>query len=191
MHHKHTGGANLLYPSLTTIVGAVLDGKPNWMAIAHVGIMNHGGKDVPHYISISCHPSHHTNEGIREHGEFSVNIPGRSLMEKADYVGIVSGKTRDKSGLFDTFQGTLNHAPMIKECPVTMECRVAQKVIVGEHEVFIGEIVGSYVAEECFENGKPDLKKVDPILFDFTRIRYWSLGEYIGDPWRTGKSLKS
>lgn len=191
MKHKHLGGTNLLYPSLTTIIGAVVDGAPNWMTIAHVGIMNHGDKNTPHYISIAAHPSHHTNKGIRENGEFSVNIPGRALLEKTDYVGIISGKTRDKSTMFDTFQGTLTDAPMIADCPMAMECRVSQTVAVGKHEVFIGEIVGSFVAEDCLEGSKPDLKKIDPILFDFTRIRYWSLGEHVGDPWRAGKALKS
>lgn len=190
MSHQNFKGANLLYPSLLTIVGADVEGKPNWMTIAHMGIMNHGGKGVPNYLSISCHPSHHTNIGIRENGEFSVNIPGQALRKEADFAGIVSGKTRDKSTLFPVFRGELAHAPMIATCPMTMECKVDQVIQVGEHEVFIGEICGSYVAEDCIENGKADLKKVDPILFDFTKIKYWSLGEISGQPWGDGKALK-
>jgi flavin reductase (DIM6/NTAB) family NADH-FMN oxidoreductase RutF len=184
------GPLNGLYPSLTTIVGSVVDGKPNWMAIAHVGIMNHAIGSFPQYLGISVHPSHHTNAGIREHGEFSINIPSRNMLEVTDYVGIVSGKSTDKSGLFPVLKGQLEFAPMIADCPLTMECRVHRTVIVGEHELFIGELVQTYVDEACLTDGKVDLGKVDPLLFDFTRVLYWSLGEVAGKPWNAGKALK-
>ncbi len=184
------GTVNGLYPSLTTIVGSVVDGRPNWMTVAHVGIMNHAIGDVPQYLGISVHPSHHTNLGIREHGQFSINVPSRSMLEITDYVGIVSGKSTDKSELFEVFQGRLEFAPMIANCPLTMECRVRQTVIVGEHELFIGELVQTYACPECISDNKVDLRKVDPLLFDFTRILYWSLGDVAGKPWNAGKALK-
>lgn len=190
MSQRAIGPVNGLYPSLTTIVGSVVNGAPNWMAIAHVGIMNHAMGDTPQYLGISCHPSHHTNVGIREHGEFSINVPSKAMLVATDYVGIVSGKNTDKSHVFPVFKGMLEFAPLIAECPVTMECRLHQTVIVGEHELFIGELIQTYVAEECLLDNKINLEKVDPILFDFTRIRYWSLGEVIGLPWNAGKVLK-
>jgi flavin reductase (DIM6/NTAB) family NADH-FMN oxidoreductase RutF len=161
------------------------------MAVAHVGIMNHAMGDVPQYLGISVHPSHHTNKGIREHGEFSINVPSRDMLEVTDYVGIVSGKSTDKSALFEVYRGELEFAPMIAQCPLTMECRVAQKLIIGEHELFIGELVQTYVQDTCLEDGKVDMARVDPVLFDFTRILYWSLGSVAGRPWNAGKSLKS
>jgi len=190
MTHHAIGTVNGLYPSLTTIVGSVVDGKPNWMTIAHVGIMNHAIGSFPQYLGISVHPSHHTSIGIREHGEFSINVPSRAMLEVTDYAGIVSGKSTDKSGLFPVFKGRLEFAPMIADCPLTMECRVHQTVIVGEHELFIGELIQTYVDEACLTDGKVDLGKVDPLLFDFTRILYWSLGEVAGKPWNAGKALK-
>ncbi len=185
------GKINGLYPSLTTIVGSVVDGRPNWMTVAHVGIMNHAMGDMPQYLGISVHPSHRTNLGIREHGQFSINVPSRAMLDVTDYVGIVSGKSTDKSEIFDVFQGELEFAPMIASCPLTMECRVQQTVIVGEHELFIGELVQTYVQDSCLDRGKVDLARVDPLLFDFTRILYWSLGEVAGKPWNAGKALKT
>lgn len=190
MNHHAIGAVNGLYPSLTTIVGSVVDGRPNWMTVAHVGIMNHAMGDVPQYLGISVHPSHMTNVGIREHGQFSINVPSRAMLEVTDYVGIVSGKSTDKSGVFEVFRGVLDFAPMIAECPLTMECRVRQTVMVGEHELFIGELVQTYACTDCLTDGKVDLRKVDPLLFDFTRILYWSLGEVAGKPWNAGKALK-
>lgn len=83
---KDLGAVNALYPSLTTIVGAVVEGRPNFLAVAHVGIMNHG---QPQYLSFGISKSHHTNKGIREHGQFSVNIPGQSLMVQTDRKSVV------------------------------------------------------------------------------------------------------
>ena len=184
------GANNALYPSLTTIVGAEVDGNPNWITIAHVGIMNRASGDIPGYLSIGVSKSHYTNKGIHEHGEFSINIPSQALMEQTDYVGLVSGATVDKSDLFTVEQGELEHAPLIKECPVSMELRLHQTVPIGQHEVFIGEIINTYINESCLTNNKPDLEKIDPILFDFMQIDYWSLGKRTGKPWHAGKSLK-
>ncbi|MEE4137594.1 MAG: flavin reductase family protein [Desulforhopalus sp.] len=190
MNRMALGGKNALYPSLTTIVGAEVDNKINWITIAHVGIMNHPYGEVPQYLSIGLHSSHYTNRGIHEHKEFSINIPSQAMREITDYAGLVSGEKVDKSNLFPVTRGNLAHAPMIANCPVSMELKLHQTVILGHHEVFIGEIVNTWVDEACLTDGKPDLGKIDPLLFDFMMIDYWSLGKRTGKPWRDGKSLK-
>ena len=185
------GRKNALYPSLTTIVGAEVDGKPNWITIAHVGIMNHPYGEVPQYLSIGLHSSHYTNRGIHEHGEFSINSPSQTMLQLTDYAGLVSGEKVDKSRLFTLERGSLSHAPLIADCPVSMELKLSQTVQLGQHEVFIGEVVNTYIDEACLTDGKPDLAKINPLLFDFMMIDYWSLGERTGKPWRDGKSLKN
>ncbi|WP_136809037.1 flavin reductase family protein [Desulfosediminicola flagellatus] len=184
------GGKNALYPSLTTIVGAEVDGKPNWITIAHVGIMNHSYGEVPQYLSIGLHSSHYTNKGIHEYGEFSINIPSQAMLQITDYAGLVTGEKVDKSELFPLESGSLNHAPLIANCPVSMELKLSQTVNIGQHEIFIGEVVNTYIDEACLTDGKPDLAKIDPLLFDFMMIDYWSIGKRTGKPWRDGKSLK-
>ena len=184
------GGKNALYPSLTTIVGAEVDGKPNWITIAHVGIMNHPYGEVPQYLSIGLYSSHYTNKGIHENEEFSINIPSQAMLEVTDYVGLVTGEKVDKSELFPVERGGLKHAPLIASCPVSMELKLSQTVQIGQHEIFIGEVVNTYIDEACLTDGKPDLAKINPILFDFMKIDYWSIGKRTGKPWRDGKSIK-
>jgi flavin reductase (DIM6/NTAB) family NADH-FMN oxidoreductase RutF len=185
---KSLGPVNALYPSLTTILGAVVDGRPNFLAIAHVGIMNHG---TPQYLSFGVNKIHYTNRGIHEHGEFSVNLPSEPLMSETDYVGMVSGKNTDKSGLFEIFWGELKNAPMIQECPVTMECRLKQVVDFETHDVFVGEIVQTYANEEVLkESGKIDVTRVRPLLFDMNSVRYYGLGPELGACWNVGKKHK-
>ena len=115
---KEIGARNCLYPLPTTIVGAEVDGKPNYVTIAHVGIMDMLS------VSLGMNKSHYTNAGIKTNGTFSVNIPSVKMIKETDYCGLFSGKLRDKSTLFKTFYGKLKTAPMIEECSVNMECEL-------------------------------------------------------------------
>ena len=184
---RKLGPVNALYPSLTTIVGTLVDGKPNWITIAHVGILNHSS---PQLLSIGVGKIHYSNKGIFENKTFSINIPSTDMLVVTDYVGIVSGKSTDKSGLFDAFYGELKTAPMIAECPISMELRLNQVTDTPTHDIFIGEVVQTYADERVLEDGKIHYGKVAPLLFDFQRIKYWSLGEEVGNPWNAGKAMK-
>jgi len=184
---KKLGPLNCLYPMPVAIVGARVMNKPNFLPIAHVGIMNFA---TPQYISIGLHKSHRTNEGIRENGTFSVNIPSEDQVVKTDYAGIVSAKTKDKSGLFEAYYGELKTAPMITDCPVNMECRLYQVVDFPTHDVFIGEIIASYCDEGVMTDDVIDLRKVKPLLFDMYSKQYWRLGEAYAKCWSVGKQLK-
>jgi len=101
------GAKNCLYPLPTTLIGTLVNDKPNFITIAHVGIMDLGS------ISLGIGKSHYTNSGIKANGTFSVNIPSVKLVIETDYCGLVSGKTKDKTNLFKTFYGKLKTAPMI------------------------------------------------------------------------------
>ena len=184
---KKLGGINVLYPTVTTLAGAMVHGKPNFNTIAHVGIMNHA---IPYCISLSMAKIHHTNLGVKENKVFSVNIPSENLVGETDYCGIVSGKKTDKSTVFEVFYGELETAPMIKECPINMECRLYDTVDLTTHDVFIGEIVETYVEESVLTNGMVDIAKVKPLLFDMSSKKYWSLGTAIANCWNVGKEIK-
>ncbi len=186
---KDLGPVNALYPSLTTIVGAVVNGRPNFLAVAHVGIFNHG---QPQYLSFGISKKHYTNAGIKEHGQFSVNIPGRALLAETDYVGIVTGKNTDKSSLFELFPGQLEHAPLIKACPVNMECALHSVLDFDTHEIFVGGIVKTWADPDVVTpKGGVDPAKADPLLFDMATVAYYGLGPKLGDCWSAGKAVKA
>lgn len=174
------------FPMPVTLLGATVDGKPNFMALGWVSRVNAN----PPMIGCGVGRHHHTPAGIKQNKTFSVNVPSRSMMAVADYCGIVSGDTTDKAGLFSVFYGELKTAPMIRECPVCIECRLLQSVNYPTNEFFIGEIVASYTEERYLTGGKPDMKKIDPLLLSMPDNRYWTLGEHAGDAWSIWKSLK-
>lgn len=184
---KALDGLNVLYPTPTTIVGAMVAGKPNFITIAHIGIVSHA---KPYLISLSMAKPHYTNAGIKENKAFSVNIPSEDLVVATDYVGLVSGKKTDKSNVFDIFYGRLENAPMINECPVNMECKLYDVYDTPTHDLFIGEIVESYAEESVLKDGKVDLASVKPLLFDMSSVQYWSIGQTVAKCWSVGKKMK-
>ncbi|NJB68384.1 flavin reductase (DIM6/NTAB) family NADH-FMN oxidoreductase RutF [Desulfobaculum xiamenense] len=181
------GALNALYPSLTVLAGAVVNGRENFITIAHVGILNHG--KTP-YISVSIAKEHHTTKGIHAHRAFSVNIPGENLVAETDYCGLVSGKTSDKAALFDIFYGETDFAPMIRQCPVCMECRLHSVIDLNSHDVFVGEVVRTHANPDVLTNGKVDITKLRPLLFDMASKKYWSIGQPVADCWSIGKTIK-
>ena len=178
---------NVLYPTPTTIVGGLVDDKPNFITIAHIGIVNHA---KPYLISCSLGKSHYTNAGIKENQEFSVNIPSENMVVETDYIGLVSGKNTDKSNLFEIFYGDLANAPLIKQCPLNMACRLYDVYDTPAHDLFIGEIMETYANKSVLTDGKVDIAKVKPLLFDMNSVQYWSLGNAAAKCWNVGKKLK-
>lgn len=181
-------GANTyLYPMPTVIVGANVKNKVNYLTVAYCGVVQH----KPPMISISLDRGHYTNAGIEENGTFSVNIPSADMVKATDYCGIVTGQKTDKSAIFKTFYGKLKTAPMISTCPLNLECRVAQKLnISGPNEIFIGEIIEAYSAEQYLTKGLPDIKKINPIVFSMHDYNYWSVGEHLAGAFKIGKEFK-
>lgn len=79
---------------------------------------------------------------------------------------------------------------MIRECPLSVECRLASSMKNATNTFYIGEIVASYCDEKCLTGCKPDIKKMNPLLLTMPDNRYWTVGEYAGDAWSAGKNLK-
>ena len=183
---KKIGDQNVLYPTPVTVVATLVNGKVNFINVAHVGIVN---AQAPHLISLGMNKAHHSNIGIRENRTFSVNIFSVDKIVEVDYVGLVSGSKTDKSAVFETFFGELQTAPIIRDCPLSMECRLHDTYETKTHDLFIGEIAATYADDAVLTGGKVDLAKVRPLLFDMSSRKYWSLGTPVGDCWSAGKKL--
>ncbi|MBN2005310.1 MAG: flavin reductase family protein [Anaerolineae bacterium] len=181
---KINNGA-LGYPMPMLLVGSVSEGKPNFMPMAWVTRVNFN----PVMIAVAMGP-HYTATGIREHGEFSVNVPSVAMVAATDYCGLVSGKKQDKSGIFPVFYGDLAHAPMIESCPVTLACKLVQTVPLSTNTLFIGEVVDAYATPDVIVNGEPDIQKVQPFMLTMPDNGYWTLGAQAGQAWSIGKQFK-
>jgi len=170
-----------------SLVGACVDGKPNFMTVAWFTMASY----KPPRIAITLGKGHFTNPGIKENKTFSVSLPSEDMVEITDYCGIVSGKKTDKSEIFDLFYGELKTAPLIKNCPLSMECKLVEIVESGLNEIFIGEIMGTYTEERFLTEGKLDFRKMKPLILSQPDTAYWRLGEPVAKAWNIGKKYKA
>ena len=182
------GAYPYIYPMPTVLVGAQVEGEPNFLTISYVGIVQH----KPPMVAITIIDSHHTNIGIKENKTFSINIPNTKLLTKTDFCGMNSGEGVDKASLFNIFYGELKTAPLITEAPLNLECKLIE-VINLHHgsEIFIGEIVETYSEKKYIRRGYPYMKKLDPILFSINSNSYYNIGHRIGWAWKAGLKIKT
>jgi flavin reductase (DIM6/NTAB) family NADH-FMN oxidoreductase RutF len=184
------GNKPIVYPIPIILAGALVNDTPNFTTLGDVGIMG----IRPPIVFISSSQNHYTNQGILEHGTYSINFPSTKLLTKTDYCGTVSGHDIDKSKLFNVFFGELKTAPMIRECPVNLECKVIKKFSIEHRQIFVGEVMQSYVDKEfVVEDGNnkriAGMKKLDPIIYALDN-RYYKIGETIGIGYQESKKFQ-
>jgi flavin reductase (DIM6/NTAB) family NADH-FMN oxidoreductase RutF len=178
-------GGRAFYPMPCSIVGANVEGKANYLTIAWFSMVN----PEPPYLAVAVNKAHYTNAGIKANGTFSMNIPSVDMAEKTDYCGVVSGRKFDKAAIFETFYGKLETAPMIKEFPFNVECRLVKTIDLPAEELFIGEIIMAYCDQNCLTGDVPDLNKINPFVLSMPDKRYRALGQDVGAAWEMGTKL--
>ena len=174
MGKKDLGSLLALYPKPLTVVGAMVNDKPNWLIVGHTGIIGHNR------VLVSMSKSHYTNQGIIKSHRLSVNLVDREMLPQADYVGSVSGAKVDKSATFAYHLGG-GGSPIIDQSPLTMECEVVDTYESDGFDNFICKILHTYADEKVLDGeGKLDYTKLKPVLFEFPTYSYIATGEIIG-----------
>lgn len=130
----------LLSPSVVALVTALdANNKPNTMVAAwHMPVsMN------PPLVAVAISPLRHTHDLILASSEFTVCIPGKSMLRQVEYVGTVSGRTKDKSLSFKYAKAEKVRAPVIRDCLGYIECSLRRVEEMGDHSVFFGDVLHS------------------------------------------------
>ena len=186
MKKLRMGPDTLLYPMPAVLVGSIVEGRINFMTAAWCGIACR----KPPCLALAVHRDRYTFKGIQEMGAFSVNVPSTAMAEKVDFCGIYSGRKKDKSEMFEVFYGVLDPVPLVKECPVNLECRLLHVFELGTHFLVIGEIVETHVTDTCMEDNVPDPAKVDPLIYSPKSRTYHRIGEAVGKAFQMGKQVE-
>ncbi len=183
---KNFGAKPWLYPMPVLILGTYAeDGAPNAMNAAWGGISEEAE------ISVCISEDHKTTENLLKSGAFTVSVATAKTVVAADYVGIVSG-TRipekiEKCG-WTAVPAENVHAPLFAELPFALECRV--KSYDRESCRLVGEIVNVCADESILsEDGKIDVRKLDPIVYEPVSHAYLRLGECVGQAFFDGKKI--
>ena len=136
----------------------------------------------PPMVSVSIRPSRYTYELVEKSGEFTVNLTDRGLLKAADYCGVRSGREEDKfarCGLTKVRAEGLRLAPAVAESPVYLACKVQNRLALGSHVMYIGEIVSMGIREDLMDkSGAIRLEKAG--LIAYSHGVYNALGEALG-----------
>ncbi len=169
---------NMLYPLPVVMVStADENGRNNILTIAWTGTICTN----PAMVYISVRPERYSYDIIQKTGEFVINLTTEELAYATDYCGVKSGRDIDKFNemKLTPVSGTHVKAPLIKESPVNIECRVTELKKLGSHDMFLAEVVAIHVDEQYMdETEKFHLSKAAPIVY--SHGDYYGLHDLIG-----------
>lgn len=184
---KNFGSKPWCYPQPVFILAAYDEnGVPCAMNAAWGGIFY----DDQIFMCISA--NHKTTANILASKAFTVSMATTQKVLECDYVGVVSGnKVPDKFAKagFTVEHSQFVNAPLIKELPMALECRLVSYN--PETCTLIGEIVNVSAEESVLDaEGKIDVDKLCPITFDPVHNDYRVIGDKVGNAFRDGLALK-
>jgi flavin reductase (DIM6/NTAB) family NADH-FMN oxidoreductase RutF len=161
---KSIGARERLYPNPVVMVSCSNGKTDNIITLAWVGTVCSN----PPMVSISIRPSRYSHEIITASKELVINIPDAKMTEACDFCGTHSGRDIDKFKALNLTKekGFTVNTPLIKECPVNIECKVSKVINLGTHDMFIGEVVSTDAdAEVIFSDGEIDYEKISMLSY--------------------------
>jgi len=169
-----------IYPSPAALVTSVdPDGKPNILTLAEVFNIS---IRKPVIIGVAIRPATYSHKLISQTREYVVNLPRASMRVQVDACGSVSGRSgMDK---FEAFGLTPVAAaevrpPLVAECPVNIECKVVGIQTIGDHDLFLGEVLAVHADEDVLDESDSIISaKVD--MLTYITGEYWGVGQMLG-----------
>ena len=166
-----------LYPLPAVMVSCGDMENSNIITVAWTGIIN----TDPAMVYISVRPSRYSYNLIKQTGEFVINLTTKELAYATDWCGVKTGAKVDKFKEMKLTKETAKFVkcPMIKEAPVSVECRVKEIKELGSHHMFVAEVLAINADEKYIDDkGAFDISKCD--LIAYSNGNYYSLGKKIG-----------
>ena len=170
-------GGTFIYPIPAVMVSCGTMEESKIITVAWTGILNTN----PAMCYISVRPERYSHDIIKENGEFAINLTTRQLAYATDWCGVKSGRDVDKFKEMKLTKEKANiiSVPLIKESPVSVECKVKEIVPLGSHDMFVAEIVAIDADEKYIdEKGAFDISKCD--LIAYANGGYYPLEKKIG-----------
>lgn len=166
-----------IYPLPAVMVSCGTMENSNIITVAWTGILNTN----PATVYISVRPTRYSHKLIKEQKEFVINLTNKELAKATDWCGVKTGAKVDKFKEMHLHKEKANFVscPMIKESPVSVECRVKEIKSLGSHDMFIAEVLAINADEKYIdEKGAFDISKCD--LIAYSNGHYYTLGKKIG-----------
>lgn len=173
-----------VYPIPAVLVSCGDENEKNVLTVAWTGTIC----TDPALVYISVRKERYSYDIIKRTGEFCINLTNENLAYATDFCGVKSGKNIDKFKELNLTpeKASIIKAPMIKESPVSIECKVKEIKELGSHDMFIAEVLAINVDDKYLdETGRFDMQKCN--LIAYSHGEYFKLGEKIG---KFGYSVK-
>ena len=183
---KNFGQQTWLYPMPVLIVAAYDEnGNANAMNAAWGGIYD------TKKVMICLDESHKTTQNIKIKKALTISVADANHVKECDYLGIVSGNEVankiEKAG-FTVEKSSFVDAPVIKELPMTLECKLIK---FDDNGNIIADIVNVSADETILnDKGKIDPLKLQPISYDSVGHKYLKVSEVVGNAFEDGKTIK-
>ena len=166
-----------VYPIPAVMVSCGTVENSNIITVAWTGILNTN----PAMVYISVRPTRYSYKLIKQQGEFVINLTNEKLVYATDWCGIKTGEKFDKFKEMNLHKEKAKFVkcPLIKESPVSIECKVKEIKELGSHHLFIAEVL-SIDADDKYinEKGAFDISKCN--LIAYANGNYYSLGKKLG-----------
>ena len=166
-----------IYPLPAVLVTSGTMEKSNVMTVAWTGILNTN----PAIVYISVRPERYSYNLIKENMEFAINLTNEKLVYATDWCGVRSGVKFDKFKEMHLTKekGKFVKCPLIKESPVSIECKVKEIKELGSHHMFMAEVLSIDADEQYIdEKGAFDISKCN--LISYSNGGYYTQGKKIG-----------
>ena len=166
-----------IYPIPAVMVSCGTMEKSNIITVAWTGILNTN----PAMVYISVRPERYSYKLIKEQGEFVINLTNKDLTRATDWCGCRTGNKFDKFKEMNLHKEKANFVkcPMIKESPVSIECKVKEIKELGSHHMFIADVLAINADEKFIdEKGAFDISKCE--LISYANGGYYAQGKRIG-----------
>lgn len=170
----------MLVPNPVVLVscgGGKSDYRANVFTVAWAGIVN----TEPAMVSISVRPERFSHEIISETREFVINVPTVRMAKIVDWCGMKSGRDVDKFAEMKLTALPSEHlgCPIVADCPLNIECKVAKVIPLGSHDLILAKIVGVQVSDSILD--KKGKLRVDAADFlGYAHGEYHELGKKVG-----------
>ncbi|MFW9807726.1 MAG: flavin reductase family protein [Candidatus Thorarchaeota archaeon] len=162
-------------PCPVVLLSVAGEEKPNIITLSWVANVC----SSPPTIVAGIRPERYSYNLVKAAGEFVLNIPSTEQFEGTEFAGTKSGREYDKfaEGGFTSEPASKVNAPMIKECPINIECKTAQIIPLGAHDLFVAEVLAVHVDESLLdEKGRFDASKTTLFTYLPLNGQYWTLG---------------
>jgi len=135
------------YPEpVVLVVSCDSEGKPNIMPAGWCMVTS----GSPPMLAVSVGHGRYTHKLIEETGEFVIVFPNRNMASIIDYTGSCSGRNINKFSKYgiETLKSKVVKPPLVKDAVACFECKVRGRLVTGDHTIFAGEVVASYISEK-------------------------------------------